>query len=166
MKVTSAVLVPSSTDVASMVNCVAELTPYCALVPVTEQEDPVTGAVTSIHEPELEDICALPDFTAQVAWFVVPFATLAKMRRIEFGITLKPYGGCPMLIDTAGGVAGGGVAGGGVPGGGVAGGGVPGGGVPGGGSPGGGVPGGGVPGGGSVETEFTTSDKTLDAPAE
>jgi hypothetical protein len=48
-----------------MVNRVAEVTAYFALVPVMEQEDPVAGAVTSIHEPDVEEICAEPDFTVQ-----------------------------------------------------------------------------------------------------
>ncbi len=73
-----------------MVNCVAEFTAYFALVPVIEQEDPVAGAVTSIHEPEPEEISAEPDFTVQVTWFVFPLVTVAKIRRVEPGMTLKP----------------------------------------------------------------------------
>jgi hypothetical protein len=96
----SAVFDPSSTEVASIVNRVAEVTAYFALVPVIEQEDPVAGAVTSIHEPELEEICAEPDFTVQATWFVLPLVTVAKIRRVEPGMTLNPYSGCATEIET------------------------------------------------------------------
>ena len=32
--------------------------------------------------------------------FVVPFVTIAKMRRVEFGITLNPYEGLVMEMET------------------------------------------------------------------
>jgi hypothetical protein len=54
-------------------------------------EAPVVGAVTSIHEPESEEIWADPDFTIQVTGeLALPFVTVAKMRRVEPGITLNP----------------------------------------------------------------------------
>ena len=69
------------------------------MVPEIEHDDPLAGAVTSTQAPEVDEILPEPDFTDQTTWLVVPFVTVAKMRRVEPGITLKPKSGWPMLID-------------------------------------------------------------------
>ena len=63
MKVTSATLVGSSVEAASMVKVVADFTALGAAAPVNWQELPDAGAVTSIQDPEELEICAEPDFT-------------------------------------------------------------------------------------------------------
>src|SRR5882757_9108413 len=100
LKVISATFVRSSTAVASMVNFVAEVTPYCPFEEVKEHEVPAAGAVTSIQEPLLEESVAEPDFRVHATWFVLPFVTVANTRRVELAITLKPKGGCPTAIPT------------------------------------------------------------------
>jgi hypothetical protein len=115
----------------------------------------------------VEEISAEPAFTDQVIWFDVPLVTVAKTRRAEPGIRLKPYSGWLIPIATAGllpdeeegpdgcdePVPGGGVV---VTGGGVV---VTGGGVV--------VTGGGVvvTGGGVVVAELTVIASVLDIPA-
>jgi hypothetical protein len=65
-----------------------------------EQLLPLEGAVTSIHEPVVLERVAEPAVNDQLTPLVVPFLTVAKIRRVEPGITLKPYLGCVMLMDT------------------------------------------------------------------
>jgi hypothetical protein len=82
--------VVSSTEVAVTVNWVDDATVYCELEPLIWQELPLAGAVTSTHDPLVEEIVPDPDVTAHVTWFVVPFVTFAKTRRVDPGITLNP----------------------------------------------------------------------------
>ena len=56
-----------------------------------EQLLPLVGAVTSIHDPVVLERVAEPAVNDQLTPFVVPFLTVAKTRRVEPGITLKPY---------------------------------------------------------------------------
>ena len=65
-----------------------------------EQLLPVAGAVTSIQDPVVLERVADPEVSDQLTPFVVPFFTVAKTRRVEPGITLNPYVGCVMLMDT------------------------------------------------------------------
>jgi hypothetical protein len=58
-----------------------------------EQELPVEGAVTSIQEPAEADKVAEPEIIFQLAEAVFALLTVAKMRLVELGITLKPYAG-------------------------------------------------------------------------
>jgi hypothetical protein len=65
-----------------------------------EQLLPLGGAVTSIHNPVVPERVADPEVNDQLTPLLVPFFTVAKTRRVEPGITLKPYVGCVMLMDT------------------------------------------------------------------
>ena len=40
--------------------------------------------------------------TDQATWFVVPFVTVAKIRRVDPGITLNPKSGCVILTEMEG----------------------------------------------------------------
>jgi hypothetical protein len=65
-----------------------------------EHELPVEGAVISIHDPLVADSVPDPDFSVHSTWFVLPLATVAKILRVEPGITLNPNSGWPTAIET------------------------------------------------------------------
>jgi hypothetical protein len=84
------------------VNFVFDTTLYCpcAFGGVNEHVVPFGPAVTSTHGPLVELSVAEPDLTRHVTPFDVPFVTVAKMRRSELGITLKPNPGWAIEIPT------------------------------------------------------------------
>ena len=95
----SAFWVLSSAETASRITVALEVTAGEDGEPETIQGLPVAGAVMSTHEPVVAEIVAPPDLTAQWTWFVTPLVTLAKMRRTDPGMRLKPKLGWPIATE-------------------------------------------------------------------